>query len=136
MLAADNDRSCSVLGLSYMEVDAMTKFVPEQLRKAAEIYEQRNKLYGDNYKYFGEVVHSLFPEGISVRAGETKKSYYNRIGVLIQIISKLARYCQNFDSGGHDDSLDDIVVYAMMLKELDQVVEEPFIDTRHIWSPE
>lgn len=87
----------------------------DSLRAAAEIYEQRNKLYGDNYKKYG---HAFFPllKGLLV---ETPHDL-NRMGVLHMILSKVSRYCENFNKGGHDDSLDDLAVYAMMLKELDQ----------------
>lgn len=96
------------------------KFVPEALRKAAAIYEERNKLYGDNYKNFGKVMLALFPEGIYHGSSNPQPfDEINRYGVLIQIVSKLTRYCENFGKGGHDDSLDDLAVYAMMLKELD-----------------
>ena len=91
------------------------KFVPQALRSAAAIYEQRNAIYGDNYKLFGLWVSVLFQSGIELRTSED----FNRFGVLVQVLSKLSRYCANFDSGGHDDSLDDLAVYAMMLKELD-----------------
>jgi hypothetical protein len=33
--------------------------------------------------------------------------------------SKLARYANNFFTGGHADSLEDISVYAQMLREVD-----------------
>jgi len=108
----------------------MSKFVPEALRKAAEIYEQRNALYGDNYKRFGTIMHALFPEGIAQRAGvngskaETKQEYWNRIGILVQVVSKLTRYCENFEKGGHADSLDDMAVYTMMLRELDKEAQD------------
>lgn len=95
------------------------KFVPEQLRKAAEIYEQRNALYVDNYKRFGLVLAALFPDGISIASAQDPVSAGNRLGVLIQILSKITRYCENFNTGGHADSLDDLAVYAMMLQELD-----------------
>jgi hypothetical protein len=91
------------------------KTVPEMLRDAAEIYEQRNTVYGDNYKNFGKWVNGLFPHGI-MAFGEHD---INRLGVLVQILSKLSRYVQNFGDGGHKDSLDDLVVYVMMLQELD-----------------
>jgi len=89
--------------------------VPEYLRSAAEIYEQRNKLYGDNYKEFGNWVDKLFPEGLAVDTPED----FNRLGVLIQMLSKISRYAHNFHKGGHDDSLGDLAIYTMMLKELD-----------------
>lgn len=99
------------------EESTSSKFVPEALRKAAAIYEERNKLYGDNYKTFGLVMRGLFPNGFGEHSNTIE--FHNRLGVLIQIVSKLTRYCQNFDAGGHADSLDDLAVYTMMLQELD-----------------
>jgi hypothetical protein len=85
------------------------------LKQLAELYEQRNKLYGDTYKNHGEVVQKLFPLGITLKT----VSDHNRFGVLTMIVSKLCRYASNFERGGHSDSLDDLSVYAQMLNELD-----------------
>lgn len=93
----------------------MSKTVPSMLREAAETYEERNKLYGGNYKRFGDMMVSLFPKGVAIKTQED----WNRIGILIPIASKLGRYAEQFSNGGHDDSLLDISVYANMLRELD-----------------
>jgi hypothetical protein len=121
----------------------MVSPVPDMLTKLADIYRARNLSYGDNYKLFGSVMRSLFPEGLQV----TTSDDWNRLGVLVQIVSKLTRYTNNFSRGGHRDSLDDTAVYAMMLRELDEDVagvngipfeekiEEPVTDhsTQPIW---
>lgn len=88
--------------------------VPDMLRQAAKLYEDRNKVYGDNYKRFGPALNGLL-NGVALSTPDD----FNRFGILVQIFSKVSRYCNMFDKGGHDDSLDDIAVYAMMLKELD-----------------
>lgn len=90
------------------------KTVPDMLRDAAAIYEERNKLYGDNYKKFGHIVAPLLANVHLESASD-----FNRLGILIQMLSKITRYCQNFERGGHMDSLDDLAVYTMMLQELD-----------------
>lgn len=89
--------------------------VPDMLRQSAQTYEERNKLYGDNYKRFGPVMALLFPKGIDLISEDD----HNRFGVFVQIVSKLTRYAENFNEGGHDDSLLDMTVYATMLRELD-----------------
>lgn len=94
--------------------------VPEMLRGAAKTYEERNKVYGDSYKSYGTVVQSLFPEGLELDSDDL----HNRFGVLTMMISKLTRYCQNFEKGGHADSLHDLSVYATMLNELDAEFNE------------
>lgn len=90
-------------------------FVPKELEAKAELYRERNKIYGDNYKKFGKMVHAIM--GDTVLASDDD---YKRFGVLVMMFSKLSRYASNFSNGGHDDSLDDICVYAMMQKEIDR----------------
>ena len=93
------------------------KKVPDMLRDAANIYEERNKLYGDNYKRFGYIMKELFPQGLKLEGPDD----FNRYGVFVQVVSKITRYAENFTRGGHADSLDDMAVYAMMLQELDNM---------------
>lgn len=88
--------------------------VPEILRNNAKTYEERNKLYGDNYKKFGKVMEAIFPEGFEISSAAD----HNRLGVFIQCLSKLMRYAENLDKGGHKDSAHDLSVYAAMLEEL------------------
>lgn len=94
------------------------KVVPKMLRDAATTYEERNAIYGDNYKSFGAVMVGIFPQGLTIAPGDTDA--WNRLGVFVQIIGKATRYAAQFNNGGHDDSLLDASVYAMMLRELDK----------------
>lgn len=96
------------------EAQAKSPSVPERLRSAADTYEQRNKLYGDNYKHFGDVMMALLPAGVKL---ETKDDW-NRFGVFFHVVGKVTRYAANINSGGHQDSAHDLVVYAAMLEEL------------------
>lgn len=89
--------------------------VPDMLRLLGDLYSERNKLYGDNYKFFGDVMMGLFPRGLTLKTRDD----WNRLGVFIQAMSKATRYAQQFEKGGHADSLDDMSVYAQMLQELD-----------------
>lgn len=85
----------------------------------AKIYEERNAIYGDNYKEFGKVMQALFfGQPIYLKTIEDQ----NRFALLVQIVSKISRYCSQFDHGGHADSLDDLAVYAMLLQEVDHDV--------------
>jgi hypothetical protein len=94
--------------------------VPEFLRAAAGIYEERNVLYGDNYKRIGPIFELLFPNGVELK----KADDFNRFAVFVQILGKVTRYAENFPHGGHEDSLDDNAVYSMMLKELDREAKD------------
>lgn len=89
------------------------KTVPEILREAASTYEQRNALYGNNYKLIGEIFVSLFPNGSTLNTSEE----WNRMFLLFQLIGKSTRYAAQF-AEGHKDSAHDSIVYAAMLEEL------------------
>lgn len=93
--------------------------VPTLLRDAAKTYEQRNEMYGDNYKLFGDIMMALFPDGLHL----TTPDEFNRFNMLTQCTGKLTRYAQMFKKGGHLDSAHDEIVYAAMLLEL---TEDPF----------
>lgn len=94
--------------------DNSQKSVPEMLREGAATYEERNKIYGSNYKKFGVAFAPLLA-GITLNTATD----VNRMGVLIQMLSKISRYVENWAKGGHDDSLLDLSVYTTMLRELD-----------------
>lgn len=93
----------------------MSDFVPNQLNDKAALYKQRNALYGDTYKAQGAAMIELFPKGLALKSVND----HNRFAIFQTMMSKMCRYASNFHNGGHEDSLDDISVYAMMLKELD-----------------
>lgn len=87
-------------------------FPPDALRAAADLFEQRNKVYGDTWKRFGVPMIGLFPNGVALRTEED----FNRFVTLVNIMTKLARYAENFHRGGHLDSARDLQVYAAILE--------------------
>lgn len=120
----DNHITIPPFGYSVEKAEILKKkTVPEMLQESANIYKQRAEVYGDNYKQFGNVMTALFPAGLELKS----KDDWNRLGVFIQKISKVTRYVNNWNSGGHDDSLMDDAVYTTMLRELDKAIDEiPF----------
>lgn len=93
----------------------MVKSVPQALNDLGKLYEDRNKMYGDNYKNTGVVLLSMFPNGLKL---ETSNDF-NRFSILVHLLTKISRYSEMFMRGGHDDSLDDLSVWSQMLRELD-----------------
>lgn len=91
-------------------------FVDKELRSAIETFNGRNDIYGDSYIVKGEVMSSLFPNGITLKT----KHDFSRFGVFDFIITKLIRYANNFKNG-HYDSMHDIETYAAMLSHLTQL---------------
>ena len=88
----------------------------ESLRSAADLFESRNREYGESYKDFGSLMMEIFPEGITLKSSKD----FSRYGIFNMMMSKIHRYSANWGKGGHSDSLDDLSVYSQMLKELDK----------------
>jgi hypothetical protein len=84
------------------------------MERALETYRKRNKVYGNNYKRFGSIMHSLYPNGVKLNT----EHQWNRFGIILQLISKLSRYVTDPENG-HLDSIHDAGVYCFMLEELD-----------------
>ena len=96
-------------------------YVAAELKAKADLFNERAALYGDNYKRFGPIMKQL----LHVQMLDPMDAHaMNRLGIFVQIVSKITRYGENFTAGGHNDSLDDIAVYAMMLKSLDNFGKE------------
>ncbi len=93
-------------------------WVGDRLRKAAGIFDERSQLYGDNYKFFGQVMIGLFPRGLTLKTPDD----FARFALYTLAVVKDTRYAQQFHEGGHADSLDDGVVYRTMLNELDHEI--------------
>lgn len=87
--------------------------VPEILVQAAQTYDERNRIYGDNYKQFGHSMSAIFPKGLTINSPED----WNKLGIFIQVMSKITRYANSFENG-HIDSAHDACVYSAMLEEL------------------
>lgn len=86
-----------------------------RLHKLAELFAERNADYGNDWERFGRVMNALFPEGLSVKS----PAEWERLSILHHIVGKLTRYTNQFQSGGHPDSLDDMAVYSQILQMID-----------------
>lgn len=92
-------------------------FVEEVLKSCIEVFKSRNKEYDNSYITFGKTMVGHFSKGVLLES----ESDFSRFAILTTIASKLDRYAKNFSSGGHHDSLLDIINYCAMLIELDQI---------------
>ena len=90
------------------------------LEQAAGTYRERNAVYGDNYLVVGEVLNSLFPKGIALHG----QADFLRFHIFMLMVVKMTRYCNNWDAGGHQDSIRDNTVYSAMLEEIDARLKE------------
>lgn len=89
--------------------------VEENMAEMAKTFVERNKIYGNNFFDNGEVLAILFPESPKL---ETALDY-SRLDLFKMIVGKLTRYAKNYNNGGHQDSIRDLAVYAVMLEALD-----------------
>lgn len=90
------------------------KYPPDVLEAAAQTFRERNKLYGDNWLHFGDVMLAMFPDGIELKTAED----FNRFVMFTNCIAKATRYAMNITTGGHVDSAHDLSVYAAMLEAI------------------
>lgn len=90
-------------------------YVGELLRSAADLFDERNAVYGNNFEMVGKLMVAMFPDGITLKTEED----HNRFHLFMLKVVKLSRYAINYENGGHQDSLDDDIVYTAMVGALD-----------------
>jgi hypothetical protein len=88
----------------------------EILEAAVATYRERRAVYGNNGPKLGNAMAAMFPEGITL---QTPKDFERFYLYTMQVV-KLSRYCNNFASGGHKDSVTDNIVYAALLEAADE----------------
>jgi hypothetical protein len=102
-----------------MSNDKKNKFdMHDHFARLAELSKQRSGSYKNTPEKKGEVLLALF--GGEMPHMKTKRDL-NRFGILNFIVSKLIRYCENWEQPTtQTDSLDDLSVYSQILKTLDE----------------
>lgn len=88
----------------------------EFLRRAEDTLVTRGKEYGPSYQRFGPILHAMCPAGIELKTSDD----WGRMAVLLMIMAKLDRYMNNFNEGGHEDSITDNINYHAILASLDR----------------
>lgn len=85
--------------------------VPELLRAAAQTFEERNAVYGSNYKMVGPMVQILFPQGVPSDLVASHRWHLFEL-----ILVKISRFA--ISGLTHQDSIHDATVYAAMVESL------------------
>lgn len=84
--------------------------IDEIFDKMKETFNERGKIYGNNYQKIGDVMYSLFPQGLKL----TTPDEWNKFHLWFIALVKMTRLAStNFD---HADSAHDIAVYGVMLE--------------------
>ena len=81
----------------------------------AKLFERNNAFYKSNIDMHRDLMLALFPDGVVLKTSDDHK----RMQIFSLIIVKLSRYAKNWVEGGHEDSLEDLAVYAAMLQQVD-----------------
>ena len=89
-----------------------TSPVSKALHTMADTFEERNKVYGDNYKVVGELMAKMYPDGVTLKTPDD----FNRWHLFELMVVKLSRFTQSGLT--HKDSIHDLAVYAAMVESL------------------
>lgn len=90
------------------------------LDSGKKIFQSRNSVYGNSYKESGELLAAFFGgKGITLTTAED----FARFAVFLHCADKMKRYANVLSEGGHEDSAQDLCVYAAMLRELTEEVK-------------
>ena len=96
------------------------KTAAEVLRDGAITFENRNAVYGNNFLNVGQAMTGLFPNGMIIKTEDD----WNRLHIFLLAIVKMSRYANNWEVGGHEDSIHDAMVYDAMLAMIDNEIKE------------
>ena len=88
--------------------------VSKIMEEAIKTFEQRHKVYGDNYKLAAKALEAFFPNGLPLKTVQD----HERFHIFMLIIVKLSRYSINW-SEPHQDSIHDAGIYSFMLETID-----------------
>ena len=88
--------------------------VEQRLLNLSALFARKDAQYGDAHHCVACVLELLLGD-VKLDSVDAKHRYF----LLSMIVLKLSRYTNNFNEGGHGDSLDDLAVYAQILRELD-----------------
>jgi hypothetical protein len=97
--------------------DLLRKLATMNEMKTAEYHPRNGDIDPFTFAKHGAIMATLFAghDGIKLQSEHD----FNRYHLLVQICVKLARYVENFEQGGHQDSIHDLAVYAAMLGAYD-----------------
>ena len=95
--------------------------VVDKLNEALKTAKEREKVYGnEGFAKNGAALASFFKNGVTLKTPDD----FSRFLILALCSVKVARYIENFDKGGHADSVHDLGVYAFLLEDFDERVKK------------
>lgn len=91
--------------------------VTQLLQSALTTFQERNAVYGDNWRQYGTVMAMLYPGGLHLETPDD----FAKFSIISHLVGKLTRYVHQ--PKGHLDSAHDMIVYAAILEHLTPVEE-------------
>ena len=89
----------------------VTPRVSEILREAAQTFQDRNAIYGNNYRMVAPMVRILFPNGVPQHVIGSHRWHLFEL-----MLVKMSRFA--ISDLTHQDSIRDLTVYAAMVESL------------------
>lgn len=89
----------------------LTPTVPEIMRDMASTFEERNRVYGSNYKMVGPIMKILFPNGVPPEVLHSDQFHLFELKIV-----KLSRFA--ISGLTHIDSIHDDAVYSAMIESI------------------
>ncbi len=86
--------------------------VSELLLKASETHKERTEVHGHAYDRTGDIYTAFFPNGVTLKTAED----FERFVPFVWCVTKMNRYAENMERGGHKDSAHDLIVYGAILE--------------------
>ena len=105
------DRGVRAIQLEVPPMPFETAPTGDVLRSMAETFDERNKVYGDNYKMVGKIMAVLFPEGVTPAILHSDHFHMFELKIV-----KLTRFA--ISNLTHVDSIHDDAVYSAMIESI------------------
>lgn len=90
----------------------------ETARQRRATYKAARREDGKGHWKHGHVMKALFPNGIPLNTPDD----FTRLTTFNMMVAKLVRYADNWEEGGHQDSVHDLGVYSFLLEEIDEEI--------------
>lgn len=86
------------------------------IKKAIQTHKKRSKTYNKNYYKFGEIMHAMFPLGLTIKGADM----WSAFGLFFMMMVKISRNAESFaiNKKFDIDTTHDTGVYSFILEEV------------------
>ena len=87
----------------------------KRLEISADTMRDRDAMYGGTDDLHAAAMAAIFRGKIEIRTADD----FRRFSLINMMVLKLTRYTANYQEGGHEDSITDLINYSAALAEVD-----------------